>query len=113
MAANETAIKGFTVRTKLRYHSLPTIAVLLVALPANDAAAQEYATGPLLTPAEAMAQLSCDEAREAEAYTLGVQTVLWAMQWVKAGAALRNRTLYYYWKSPPSAKCKSTLCCKR
>jgi hypothetical protein len=43
----------------------------------------------LLTAAEAVARMSADQARETEAYTLGVQTVLWGMQWVKAGQTLR------------------------
>jgi hypothetical protein len=33
--------------------------------------------------------MSAEQASETEAYTLGVQTVIWGMQWVKAGAALR------------------------
>ena len=71
-------------------HSFATIAVLLVVIQTNNTLAQEYSTGPLLTPAEATARLTPEEARQAEAYTLGVQTVLWGMQWVKAGAALRD-----------------------
>jgi hypothetical protein len=51
---------------------------------------QEYSTGPLLKPAEANARMSAEQARETEAYTLGVQTVIWGMQWVKAGVALRS-----------------------
>ena len=31
-----------------------------------------------------------EQARETEAYTLSVPTVLWGMQWVKAGAGLRH-----------------------
>jgi hypothetical protein len=50
---------------------------------------QEYPTCPFLKPAEADARMSAEQARETEAYTLGVQTVIWGMQWVKAGAALR------------------------
>jgi hypothetical protein len=71
---------------KIVLHSLATIAVLLVAMQTNNTHAQEYSTGPLLSPAEATARLTAEEARQTEAYTLGVQTVLWSMQWVKAGA---------------------------
>lgn len=60
---------------------------------------QEYSTGPLLKSAEANARMSAEQARETEAYTLGVQTVIWGMQWVKAGAALR------FWGTPiPAGK---------
>ncbi|WP_456636746.1 DUF1254 domain-containing protein [Bradyrhizobium sp. USDA 10063] len=34
--------------------------------------------------------MSAEQARETEAYALGVQTVLWGMQWVKAGQVLRG-----------------------
>jgi hypothetical protein len=44
----------------------------------------------LITPADAAGRISADQAREAEAYTLGVQAVLWGMQWVKAGQTLRT-----------------------
>jgi hypothetical protein len=33
--------------------------------------------------------MDAEQARETEAYTLGVQTVLWGMQWVKGGQTLR------------------------
>jgi hypothetical protein len=56
----------------------------------NDAQAQDYDAGPLLPTAEAFDRLTSEEAAEVEAYTLGVQTVLWGMQWVKAGLALRQ-----------------------
>jgi hypothetical protein len=34
-------------------------------------------------------RLNGEQVRETEAYTLGVQAVLWGMQWVKAGQAFR------------------------
>jgi hypothetical protein len=37
----------------------------------------------------AFARMTTAQAREAEAYTLGVQAVLWGMQWVKAGQSFR------------------------
>ena len=43
----------------------------------------------LLKPADAVARMDAEQARQTEAYTLGVQTVLWGMQWVKAGQSLR------------------------
>jgi hypothetical protein len=43
----------------------------------------------LVKPAEAVARMNADEAREAAAYTLGVQTVMWGMQWVKAAQTMR------------------------
>jgi hypothetical protein len=57
-------------------HSLTAIVVLLVAMETNNTHAQEYSTGPLLTPAEATARLTDEQSRKVEAYTLGVQTVL-------------------------------------
>ncbi|MGD0826900.1 MAG: DUF1214 domain-containing protein [Desulfobaccales bacterium] len=43
----------------------------------------------LIKPADAVARMDAEQARETEAYTLGVQTVLWGMQWVKAGQTMR------------------------
>ena len=62
----------------------------LWSLLANSAQAQEYDAGPLSPAAEAYDRLTSEEVAEVEAYTLGVQTVLWGMQWVKAGLALRQ-----------------------
>ncbi len=44
----------------------------------------------LIKPAEAAARLAAEQAKETDAYTLGVQTVLWGMQWVKARQTLRT-----------------------
>src|SRR5262245_49216579 len=38
---------------------------------------------------DAFARMTEDQATEAFAYTLGVQAVLWGLQWVKAAEALR------------------------
>jgi hypothetical protein len=38
---------------------------------------------------DAFARMTEDQARETEAYTLGVQAVLWGTQWVKAGETFR------------------------
>jgi hypothetical protein len=43
-----------------------------------------------MKPADAAARMEAEQARELEAYTLGVQTVIWGMQRVKAGQTLRN-----------------------
>ena len=56
---------------------------------------QEANRGPvpsLMKPAEAAARIDAERARELEAYTLGVQTVVWGMQRVKARQTLRNFT---------------------
>ncbi|HEX6041535.1 DUF1254 domain-containing protein, partial [Longimicrobium sp.] len=39
---------------------------------------------------DAVARMSEEEARETFAYTLGVQAVLWGLQWVKAAESLRT-----------------------
>ncbi len=49
-------------------HSITAIVVLLVAMETNNTHAQEYSTGPLLTPAEATARLTPEETRQTEAY---------------------------------------------
>jgi hypothetical protein len=49
----------------------------------------EDVTPTLSKAPEAFARLSVEQGRETEAYTLGVQAVLWGMQWVKAGEAFR------------------------
>jgi hypothetical protein len=43
----------------------------------------------LMGPAEALARMEKEQAVELKAYVLGVQAVIWGMQWVKAGQALR------------------------
>lgn len=50
---------------------------------------QEGATPSLIKPADAVARMDAEQARQTEAYTLGVQTVLWGMQWVKAAQTMR------------------------
>ena len=47
------------------------------------------APSTLMKAPEAFARMSPEQVREIEAYTLGVQAVLWGMQWVKAGQAFR------------------------
>ena len=59
----------------------------------SAAGQQDEGPGPvpsLMKPAEAAARMEAEQARELEAYTLGVQTVIWGMQRVKAGQTLRN-----------------------
>src|SRR5262245_32774218 len=43
----------------------------------------------MMKASDAVARMSREQAQEAEAYTLGVQAVLWGMQWVKAGQSFR------------------------
>ncbi len=58
--------------------------------PSQGAAPGPGAAAPsLIRPAVAAARLSAAQAREADAYTLGVQAVLWGMQWVKAAQTLQ------------------------
>jgi len=67
----------------------------LTNLPARTAIAQAVSASPnssLIKPAEAAARMSAEQAKEMDAYTLGVQTVIWGMQWVKAGQTLRAMT---------------------
>jgi hypothetical protein len=49
-------------------------------------------TPALLKAPEAFGRMSEGDVQETEAYTLGVQAVLWGMQWVKAGEAFRMFT---------------------
>ena len=67
-------------------------ALLALIIVAKSAIAQEQegAIPSLIKPADAVARMDAEPAREMEAYTLGVQTVLWGMQWVKAGQTLRR-----------------------
>jgi hypothetical protein len=58
----------------------------------TTAKAEQTAPQPpssLLKAPDAVARMSAEQVRETEAYTLGVQAVLWGMQWVKAGQAFR------------------------
>jgi hypothetical protein len=71
------------------------LSALLTCLSAGVAFAQpaQPTTAPAIMKApEAFARLSADQTRETEAYTLGVQTVLWGMQWVKGSEAFRMFT---------------------
>lgn len=67
-------------------------ALLALATVANSASAQDRGavTPTLIRPADAAARIDADKAREAEAYALGVQTVIWGMQWVKAAQTMRS-----------------------
>ncbi len=76
--------------------SVGSAMLALITLPARTAIAQAVSASPnsfLIKPAEAAARMSAEQAKETDAYTLGVQTVLWGMQWVKAGQTLRAITL--------------------
>jgi hypothetical protein len=55
-----------------------------VSEPASTPAAPTFLKAP-----DAFARMTAEQAREAFAYTLGVQAVLWGLQWVKAAEALR------------------------
>ncbi len=44
----------------------------------------------LMESEEALRRMEDDQAAELKAYILGVQAVIWSMQWVKGGRALRN-----------------------
>ena len=54
---------------------------------AQQAASQQ--PNSIMKAPEAFGRMSEDRARETEAYALGVQAVLWGMQWVKAGQSFR------------------------
>jgi len=69
-----------------------TFAALVFAGSLAAAHAQPAAPQPLpslMKAPEAFARMSSEQVRETEAYTLGVQAVVWGMQWVKAGQAFR------------------------
>jgi hypothetical protein len=57
--------------------------------PAKEKPTQPSATPALMKAPEAFGRMTEDQARETEAYTLGVQAVLWGIQWVKASEAFR------------------------
>jgi hypothetical protein len=66
--------------------------VLAVSLAVSSVFAQSTPPSPppaLMKAPGAFARMTEDQVRETEAYTLGVQAVLWGMQWVKAGEAFR------------------------
>jgi hypothetical protein len=67
------------------------LALLALVIVTKSAIAQglEGAIPSLIKPADAVARMDAEQARETEDYTLGVQTVLWGMQWVKAGQSMR------------------------
>ena len=73
------------IRPRLGFALLALVIVTKSAI----AQEQEGAIPSLIKPADAVARMDAEQARETEAYTLGVQTVLWGMQWVKAGQTLR------------------------
>jgi hypothetical protein len=76
--------------TILKRHRLVFV-LLTLTIVAKSAIAQEQkgVIPTLIKPSEAVARMNADQSREAEAYTLGVQTVLWGMQWVKAAQIMR------------------------
>ncbi len=72
-------------QTKVR---IPVLTLFM--LMSSTGFAQENRASPFLTADEAVANMTEAQAMEAAAYSLGVQTVLWGNQYVKAGAALRS-----------------------
>jgi hypothetical protein len=74
---------------------LALLALVIVTKLAIAQEPQQKGTIPsLLKPADAVARMNAEQARETEAYTLGVQTVLWGCngsRWVKPCASLRHR----------------------
>jgi hypothetical protein len=73
------------IRPRLGFALLALVIVTKLAI----AQEQKGAIPSLLKPADAVARMNAQQARETEAYTLGVQAVLWGMQWVKVGQTLR------------------------
>ena len=64
------------------------VALALLAATANPCFAQK-AQSPFLTLDQAVDNMTEEEALEAEAYALGVQTMLWGYQYVRAAATMR------------------------
>jgi len=62
---------------------------LLACLAANPALAAAPASSAFVKAPEAFARMTDEQVSETEAYTLGVQAVLWGTQWVKAGESFR------------------------
>ena len=50
----------------------------------------EKAPSALMEPEQAFGRMEVNQAAELRAYVLGVEAVIWSMQWVKGGRALRN-----------------------
>lgn len=72
---------------------LALVAAFAIGLASTPALSAAPASAPTLMKApDAYARMTEDQVRETEAYTLGVQAVLWGMQWVKAGEAFRMFT---------------------
>jgi hypothetical protein len=77
--------------TILKRHLFVFVLLTLVIVTKSAIAQEQKGVIPsLIKPAEAIARMNADRAREAEAYTLGVQTVLWGMQWVKGAQSMRS-----------------------
>jgi len=73
------------IRPRLGFALLALVIVTKLAI----AQEQKGAMPSLIKPADAVALMDAEQARQTEAYTLGVQTVLWGMQWVKVGQTMR------------------------
>jgi hypothetical protein len=71
---------------------LTVFALIAAATTVQAQEATPQPTPSLMKALDAFARMSPEQARETEAYTLGVQAVLWGMQWVKAGQAFRMFT---------------------
>lgn len=71
-------------------HLKTTLALCVSLVIAGPPAAARAETGPFLNSVAAYERMTDADVRETEAYTLGVQTVLWGTQFVKAGAGLRK-----------------------
>lgn len=79
------------MHTYLKHHRLVFVLLTFVIVTKSAIAQDPKGVIPtLIKPAEAIARMNAEQARETEAYTLGVQTVIWGMQWVKAAQTMRS-----------------------
>jgi hypothetical protein len=77
----------YTIITRFRF--VFALLTLIILTKSSIAQEKEGVIPALIKPAEAVARMDADQAREAEAYTIGVQAVIWGMQWVKAAQTMR------------------------
>ncbi len=79
------------MKTRKLAQSILAMSAIMVHIITTTAHAQEVKLeGPLLRQDDAYARMTPEKALELEAYSLGIQSLNWGMQWIKAGAGLRH-----------------------
>ncbi|HEY7303617.1 MAG TPA: DUF1254 domain-containing protein [Bryobacteraceae bacterium] len=96
LRASFAEMSGKLMRTQFQIRNGAIFSLLLVlrfgGLALAQSPSKQAPPKAFMEATQAFARMDEEKARETEAYTLGVQSVLWGLQWVKAGESFRMFT---------------------